>query len=51
MYEVIINERTVYTGNRQQACAMFDFYRNNKILFNIKEIVLLNGEQEFFFEG
>ena len=51
-YEVIINgETTLATTNFQQAATLFDFYRNRKRLFNIREIILLNAEQQFFFEG
>lgn len=51
-YEVIINGATVLaTTNRNQACALFDFYRNEKALFNITEIILMNAENQYFFEG
>lgn len=54
MYELIINGRTVYTTtnkNDEQMGSMFDFYRANKNLMNIKEIIVLNVEEEFCFEG
>lgn len=52
MFEVIINGRTVLaTDRKEQACALFDFYRKEKKLFNITEIILLNAEQRYFFEG
>ena len=36
MFEVIINGRTVLaTEKREQACALFDFYRKEKRLLNI----------------
>lgn len=51
-YEVIINgETTLATTNVNQATALFDFYRARKKLFNINEIVLINAEQQYFFEG
>ena len=54
MYELIINGRTVYTAtdkNDEQMGSMFDFYMENKSLMNIKEILVLNAEEEFCFEG
>lgn len=51
-WEVIINEKTVYFGtNKAIATALFNFYRNEKALFNIHEIIIMNGEEQFFFEG
>ena len=51
-WEVIINRKTVLaTTNYEQACSLFDFYRNRKQLFNISEIIIMCYEQRFFFEG
>lgn len=51
-YEVIINGETkLATTNVNQATALFEFYRHRKKLFNIHEIILLNAENQFFFEG
>ena len=51
-WEVIINDVTVIaTTNKAQATAIFDFYRKEKVLFNIEEIIIMNGEEKFFFEG
>lgn len=51
-WEVIINSKTVLaTTNYEQACSLFDFYRNRKQLFNISEIIIMCYEQRFFFEG
>ena len=54
MYELIINGRTVYTTankNDAQMNEMFNFYRTNKVLMNIKEIIIVNATENFFFEG
>ena len=54
MYEIIINGRTVYTTTNKddtQMGAMFDFYKANKELMNIKEIIILNATENFFFEA
>ena len=54
MYELIINERTIYTtANKADAklANLFDFYRTNKKMMNIYEIVIINADEEFFFEG
>lgn len=54
MYELIINERTVYTTqNKADATLanMFNFYKANKKMMNIYEVVIINAEEEFFFEG
>lgn len=51
-YEVIINGDTILaTTNRHQACAVFDFYRKEKALFNIREIIIMNAENQYFFKG
>ena len=53
MYELIINGRTVYTTTNKddaQMGAMFDFYKANKELMNIKEIIIINATENFFFE-
>jgi hypothetical protein len=54
MYELIINGRTVYTTankNDAQMNKMFNFYRKNKALMNIKEVIIVNAFENFFFEG
>ena len=54
MYELIINGRTIYTTTNKddaQMGAMFDFYKANKELMNIKEIIILNATENFFFEA
>lgn len=51
-WEVIINNKTIYAGeNKAMATALFDFYRKEKALFKIYEIIIMNGEEHFFFEG
>lgn len=54
MYELIINEKIIYTtSNKEDAKmkALFGFYRTNKQIFNIHMIAILNVEQQFYFEG
>lgn len=54
MYELIINGRTVYTTtnkNDNTLVNMFNFYKVNKNIMNIDEIVIINAVENFFFEG
>lgn len=52
MFEVIINGKTVIeTNKREEAEAVFNFYRAEKKLFNIHEIIFMNPELLEFFEG
>ena len=54
MYELIINGRTVYTTTNKADATLanlFDFYRTNKAVMNIYEVVIINGAEEFFVEG
>jgi hypothetical protein len=54
MYELIINGRTVYkteNKNDTQMNEMFNFYRKNKARMNIKEVIIVNAIENFFFEG
>lgn len=52
MYEIIINEKTVaVVDNRVQATAIYNFYRTEKMLFNIKSLVLLDVNNNRCIEG
>lgn len=54
MYELIINGRTIYTTTNKtdaKLTNLFDFYKTNKKMMNIYEIVIINADEEFFFEG
>ena len=54
MYKLIINGRTIYTTpNKADAklTNLFDFYRTNKKMMNIYEIVIINADEQFFFKG
>ena len=54
MYELIINGRTVYTTTNKEDAnmkEMFNFYATNKAIMNITEMIIINANEEFFFEG
>ena len=54
MYELIINGRTIYTTTNKadaKLTNLFNFYATNKKMMNIYEVVIINADEEFFFEG
>ena len=52
MYEIIINGKTqAVVDNRVQATAIYNFYRTEKMLFNIKSLVLLDVNNNRCIEG
>lgn len=54
MYELIINGRTVFTTtNKEDATmkAMWDFYKVNKVMMNITDLMIVNVEERFVFDG
>ena len=51
-YEVIINKRTVYRGtNWNRATEEFQWYKENKAIMRITEIILMCAEEGFVIEG
>ena len=54
MYELIINGRTIYTTTNKADITMkglWDFYKANKVIMNITDIMIVNVEERFVFEG
>lgn len=51
-YEVIINKRTVYRGTDwNRATTEFQWYKENKNIMRINEIILMCAEEGFILEG
>ena len=51
-YEVIVNQRTIYRGTDwSRATQEFAWYKQNKALMRITEILLICEEEQFILEG